>query len=124
MPTQQRSRITHRAVVVALLAATAAALGMAGKGFEVHSETHSDDTSDVQSTHEEHHEEHEYTSGGHFGPFSTDPDRIIHPDPDKDMQDIDAWLDENRDKYEHSDDAYSVHVAGALVALALVVVAV
>ena len=37
------------------------------------------------------------------------------------MQDIDAWLDENRDKYEHSDDAYSVQVMGALVALALVV---
>ena len=36
-------------------------------------------------------------------------------------EDIDKWLDETHHKYEHSDDAYSVQVMGALVALALVV---
>ena len=36
-------------------------------------------------------------------------------------EEIDEWLDETHHKYEHSDDAYSVQVMGALVALALVV---
>ena len=36
-------------------------------------------------------------------------------------EEIDEFLDENHDKYEHSNDAYSVHVTGALVALALAV---
>ena len=36
-------------------------------------------------------------------------------------EEIDEWLDEIHHKYEHSDDAYAVQVAGALVPLALVV---
>ena len=122
----------------------AAALGLAGTGIKIHS----DPDADVQSHHEKDPDAWccqvsggcpaRYKSSGtvnansvcckdyskgvsiHSGmPHCADPNHVTGAS----SEEIDEWLDEIQHKYEHSDGAYSVHVAGALV-LALVVVAV
>ena len=59
-------------------------------------------TPDVQSTHSEHHETHQE-----------------HHEEHRETQQ--EHHEEIHETYEHSDDAYSVQVMGALVALALIV---